>query len=158
MEGRSALHSREAGATPLRLDQIADVYALTQSAVDAVFSPHEELDRLSEILRKKSRFGVVGHTVLTLGLEMIQQGPSPANVAAAALLGTLVGGLKVVNRGLAMVELCPRAGLLTGEFSTKMFQPGWLAPAFVILPPCRDMAPILYSHEFRWRRHCHGSA
>jgi len=132
----------------LRLDQIADVYALTQSAVDAAFSPGEGLDRLSEILRKKSRFGVtglvLGHTVLTLGLAMILNAPSLANLVAAALLGTLVGGLKVVNRDrpVLAVPVPVLAAALVSAICFLGVDYGWaIDPFYVMVPPLITFLP-----------------
>jgi uncharacterized membrane protein YjjP (DUF1212 family) len=54
-------------AQALRLDQIADVYALGEAAQRAAVTPGEGLDRLAGILSKTTRFGpagiVVGHTI-----------------------------------------------------------------------------------------------
>lgn len=59
----------------LRLDQIADVYALSKAAEAGDLVPSEGLDRLAEILRRAGRFGAVGtilgHAILTLGLAMV---------------------------------------------------------------------------------------
>jgi uncharacterized membrane protein YjjP (DUF1212 family) len=71
----------------LRLDQIADVYALGDEAQGGALAPREGLARLAEILRKKARFGpagvVLGHTIMTLGLAIVLM-PKLANLAAAA--------------------------------------------------------------------------
>ena len=70
----------------LRLDQIADVYALTKTAEDASVAPRDGLDQLALILRRASRFGwigsVVGHVVLTVGLAMVLRASLP-NILAA---------------------------------------------------------------------------
>jgi uncharacterized membrane protein YjjP (DUF1212 family) len=59
----------------LRLDQIADVYALGDAAQRGAVPPAEGLAQLSEILRKSARFGItgtlVGHVILTLGLALV---------------------------------------------------------------------------------------
>jgi uncharacterized membrane protein YjjP (DUF1212 family) len=92
----------EAPTQTLRLDQIADVYTLGEAAQRAEVTPGEGLERLTELLRKPARFGpvvvVVGHTILTVGLALVLM-PTLRNLAAAAVLGTLVGALKVLNRG-----------------------------------------------------------
>src|SRR5262249_7215197 len=58
--------------------------------------------QLTELLRKPPRFGpvvvVAGHTILTIGLALVLM-PAMRNLVAAAVLGTLVGALKVFNRG-----------------------------------------------------------
>jgi uncharacterized membrane protein YjjP (DUF1212 family) len=85
----------------LRLDQIADVYDLGEAAQRGEVAPRDGLERLNAILRKAARFGaagiVVGHTILTVGLAIVLM-PALANLAAAAVLGTIVGALKVFNR------------------------------------------------------------
>ena len=91
----------EGPAQALRLDQIADVYALGDLAQRGATTPREGLDRLTEILRKPARFGpagvIGGHAILTVGLGMVLM-PTLTNLAAAALLGAIVGALKVFNR------------------------------------------------------------
>lgn len=86
----------------LRLDQIADVYALGDAAQRGTVAPREGLDRLAVILARSARFGptgiVVGHTTLTLGLAIVLM-PAATNLAAAIFLGAVVGLLKVFNRG-----------------------------------------------------------
>jgi uncharacterized membrane protein YjjP (DUF1212 family) len=85
----------------LRLDQIADVYELGEAAQQGTVTPREGLDRLNEIRRKSARFGmigvVVGHTILTVGLAIVLM-PTLTNLAAAAVLDTIVGTVKALNR------------------------------------------------------------
>jgi len=92
----------------LRLDQIADVYALGDAAQRGAVPPAEGLAQLSEILRKSARFGItgtlVGHVILTLGLALVLM-PSLPNLAAAAVLGAVVGGVKLLNRGRAVLAV-----------------------------------------------------
>ncbi len=92
----------------LRLDQIADVYELGGAAERGSITPREGLERLTEILRKTARFGtagiVVGHTILTAGLAMVLLS-TPINIAAAAVLGAIVGVVKALNRGRAVLAL-----------------------------------------------------
>ena len=92
----------------LRLDQIADVYALGEAAQKAGVAPGEGLQRLSAILAQKARFGaagiVVGHTILTVGLAIVLM-PTVANLAAAAVLGFIVGAVKLSNRGRAVLAV-----------------------------------------------------
>ena len=86
----------------LRLDQMADVYALGEAAQGAKVEPREGLERLAAIRRQSARFGrvglVAGHTILTVGLALILM-PTPTNLVAATLLGLMVGLLKLFNRG-----------------------------------------------------------
>ena len=55
----------EGPAQTLRLDQIADVYALGEAAQRAAVTPREGLDRLAGILRKTARFGPAGSSWAT---------------------------------------------------------------------------------------------
>ena len=92
----------------LRLDQIADVYAVGEAAQNAGVAPGEGLQRLSAILAQKARFGavgiVVGHTILTVGLAIVLM-PTASNLAAAAVLGFIVGAVKLSNRGRAVLAV-----------------------------------------------------
>jgi uncharacterized membrane protein YjjP (DUF1212 family) len=92
----------------LRLDQIADVYTLGDAAQEGAVTPREGLERLAAILRQPPRFGrlgsVLGHTVQTLGLALVLM-PTPMNLAAAAVLGALIGVLKVLNTGRAVLAV-----------------------------------------------------
>jgi uncharacterized membrane protein YjjP (DUF1212 family) len=91
----------EAPTQVLRLDQIADVYTLGEEAQRGEVTPRQGLERLNQLLGKAPRFGpvgiVVGHTILTVGLALVLM-PTLQNLAAAAVLGALVGALKVFNR------------------------------------------------------------
>jgi len=92
----------------LRLDQIADIYALGQAAQAGKVEPGEGLARLAAIRRQKPRFGwvglVVGHVILTVGLALVLM-PTRTNLAAAAVLGLIVGLLKLFNRGRAVMAI-----------------------------------------------------
>jgi uncharacterized membrane protein YjjP (DUF1212 family) len=91
----------EAATQALRLDQIADVYTLGEAAQRGEVTPPEGLEQLTKLLRKAPRFGfagvVVGHTVLSVGVALVLM-PALRNVAAAAVLGSIVGALKAFNR------------------------------------------------------------
>lgn len=92
----------------LRLDQIANVYALGEAAQRAAVTPREGLERLAALLRQPPRFGaagtVVGHTILSVGLALVLM-PTLTNLAASAVLGTIVGVVKLFNRGRAMLAV-----------------------------------------------------
>ncbi len=92
----------------LRLDQIADVYALGEAAQKAEVAPVDGLQRLSAILAQKARFGaagiLVGHTILTVGLAIVLM-PTAANLAAAAGLGFIVGAVKLTHRGRPLLAV-----------------------------------------------------
>ncbi len=82
-----------------RLDQIASLDRLVRDAEHGAVRPDEGLRRLDGIAGMRPRFGrlqsIAGYAVLTLGLCLILK-PSPRDVAAAALLGALVGLLRSV--------------------------------------------------------------
>src|SRR5262249_3484296 len=98
----------EAPAGALRLDQIGDVYALGAAVQSGLVAPRAGLEQLAAILRKPPRFGpvagVVGHTILTAGLAMALEA-SPTRLAAAAILGAIVGVVKTLNQGRALLAL-----------------------------------------------------
>ena len=131
----------------LRLDQIADVYALFHEAERASLAPRQGLERLSEILRKKARFGtlgvVAGHAVLTLGLAMVLR-PTLANLFAAALLGALVGVLKLINQDRPVLAV-PTPVLAATAVSTLAFlalQHGVpVDPVYLLVPPLVTFLP-----------------
>lgn len=131
----------------LRLDQIADVYALSRAAEGGELTPRDGLERLSEVLGRKARFGsvgtVVGHAILTLGLAMILK-PSLENLGAAALLGAIVGGLKLVNRDRPVLAV-PTPVLAAALVSTLVFlalKHGLpVDPAHMLVPPLVTFLP-----------------
>jgi uncharacterized membrane protein YjjP (DUF1212 family) len=85
----------------LRLDQIADVYTLGEQTQCGAVPLEDGQKRLSEILKKQARFGVIGdvlgNTVLSVGVTMLL-GPTVKNLAAAAALGAVVGVLKALDQ------------------------------------------------------------
>jgi uncharacterized membrane protein YjjP (DUF1212 family) len=98
--GRPAtLELTSVAATP-RLDQISAVDRLVHQAEHGAVRPSDGLRRLDEIASMPSRFGkwpsIAGYSVLTLGLCLILQPPA-LDVAAAAVLGALVGVLRSVG-------------------------------------------------------------
>lgn len=86
----------------LRLDQIGEVYSLGELAQSGGVKPREGLSQLKGILRKPDRFGpaavILGHAILSIGLALVLM-PALGNLAAAGILGSVVGGLKAFNRG-----------------------------------------------------------
>ena len=131
----------------LRLDQIADVYALGAAAQRGTLEPREGLEQLAKILRKKPRFGiagiVLGHTILTLGLAILIM-PTLTNLAAAAVLGTIVGGVKALNRNrevLAVPLPVVAAALVSGLvfFAVRYGLP--VDPLHALVPPLVTFLP-----------------
>lgn len=92
----------------LRLDQIADVYRLGESAERGEVPPREGLQRLNEIMKKKPRFGIVGnifgHCILSMGVSMVLMS-TYYNLAAAGVLGAVVGIVKAFNRNRAVLAV-----------------------------------------------------
>jgi uncharacterized membrane protein YjjP (DUF1212 family) len=131
----------------LRLDQMADVYTLTQLAEQAAIVPADGIRRLSEILRTEARFGalgvVLGHAILTLGLAMVLR-PSLLNLAVAVALGAMVGGLKLVNRERSLLAV-PTPVLAAAMVSIVVFlllKNGVpVDPAYVLVPPLVSFLP-----------------
>ncbi len=107
----------------LRLDQIADVYALGGAAQRAEIAPEEGLERLTAILRQSARFGrigsLVGHSILSVGLAMVLM-PTLLNVSVAAALGFIVGAVKMFNRGREVMAV-PLPVLAATLVSTLVF-------------------------------------
>jgi uncharacterized membrane protein YjjP (DUF1212 family) len=131
----------------LRLDQIADVYALTRTAERGELVLQQGLDRLAELLHRKARFGpfgtIAGHAILTLGLAMILK-PSLENLAAAALLGALVGALKLANRErpvLAVPTPVVAAALVSALVFLAMNHGLAADPAHMLVPPLVTFLP-----------------
>jgi uncharacterized membrane protein YjjP (DUF1212 family) len=131
----------------LRLDQMAEVYALTQAAERAEVAPNDALRQLSAILRTQARFGpfgvVVGHALLTLGLAMVLR-PSALNLAVAVGCGVLVGALKLLDRDRSLLAV-PTPVLAAAMVSLVVFLllrygvP--VDPAYVLVPPLVSFLP-----------------
>jgi uncharacterized membrane protein YjjP (DUF1212 family) len=131
----------------LRLDQMADVYALGEEAEAAKVDPREGLKRLARILRQKVRFGavghVVGHVVLTIGLALVLM-PTPTNLAAAAVLGLIVGLLKLLSpdRTLLAVPLpVIAAATVSGLVFLAIRQGIPVDPLHALVPPLVTFLP-----------------
>jgi uncharacterized membrane protein YjjP (DUF1212 family) len=97
----------QAPTETLRLDQIADVYTLGEAAQQGEIAPREGLERLAELMHKPARFGpvavVVGHAILSIGVALVLM-PALRNLAAAAVLGAIVGALKALNRDRPILD------------------------------------------------------
>ncbi len=95
-------------AQTLRLDQMADVYALGDAALEGLIEPKEGLQRLAAIRRQKARFGklgiVLGHVILSVGLSIVLM-PNIVNLATAAVLGFVVGLIKLANTGRSVLSV-----------------------------------------------------
>jgi uncharacterized membrane protein YjjP (DUF1212 family) len=131
----------------LRLDQIADVYALGTAAQTGAVTPRAGLERLNQIRRKTPRFGmfgaVVGHTILTIGLAMVLM-PSLANLLTAAILGAVVGAVKAFNRNrpVLAVPLPVVAAMLVSALVFVAVRQGLpVDPLHAMVPPLVSFLP-----------------
>ena len=137
----------EGPSETLRLDQIADVYALGAAAGRGEGNPAEGIERLNEINRKRPRFGpvgtVAGHATLTAGLAMILS-PTVINVAAAIVLGAIVGAFKLIiqNRAVLAVPIPIVAATLVSALAFFAFNHGFpVDPVQLLVPPLVTFLP-----------------
>ncbi len=137
----------EGPISSLRLDQIADVYLLGSAVQKRDLSPAQGLAQLNQLLRKPARFGsfgiIAGHTILSTGLAMVLLS-SPANLIAAALLGTFVGSLKALRRNneVLAVPLSVVASVLVSFIvfmAAKYGAP--IEPLLALIPPLVTFLP-----------------
>ena len=131
----------------LRLDQIANIQRLCNAAERAEVTPREGLDRLAEILHQPGRFGpagiVAGHSILSVGLAMLLS-PTLTNLAGAALLGFVVGLLKLVNRDRPVLALPTPvfAATLVSALTYLAVQQGLpVDPLYLLVPPLVTFLP-----------------
>jgi uncharacterized membrane protein YjjP (DUF1212 family) len=131
----------------LRLDQIADVYALGNAAERGEVGPQEGLERLAAIQRQPARFGpvgvIAGHTTLTMGLALVLM-PTLRNLAAAAVLGAIVGAVKVLNRDRPVLSAplsVVSAALVSFLVFFAMRQGLPVDPEFALVPPLVTFLP-----------------
>jgi uncharacterized membrane protein YjjP (DUF1212 family) len=131
----------------LRLDQMADIYALGEAAQNGKIEPRAALERLGEIRRQKARFGrlgmVAGHTILTVGLTIVLM-PTLTNLAVAAALGLIVGLIKLFNRSRTVLSV-PLPVISAAVVSSLVFlgiRHGFsLDPLHVLVPPLVTFLP-----------------
>jgi len=92
----------------LRLDQMAKIYEIGDAAQAGVLDPQEGLRRLAEVRGHKARFGrvgmVLGHAILSTGLAIVLM-PTLMNLASAAVLGFVVGLIKLFNSGRSVLSV-----------------------------------------------------
>ena len=94
-------------STP-RLDQISALDRLVADAERGAVPPADGLRALAEIRDMDPRFGpvqsVLGYSVFTTGVCLILH-PAPRDVAAAAVLGALVGTLNALAKGRRQLQI-----------------------------------------------------
>jgi len=95
------------GGAP-QLDQVSAVDRLLDEAERGDVRPADGLRRLEEIRRLRPRFGriasTVGYAVLAAGLCLILR-PAPLDIAAAAVLGAIVGALRLAVAGQPTLQV-----------------------------------------------------
>ena len=107
----AALEITTSFGTAPGLDQIAALDQLVREAERGEVPPTEGLQRLDEIASMTARYAVMptilGYSAFTVGLCLILQ-PAPRDVAAAAVLGGLVGLLRwLVRRSSSLQVVLP---------------------------------------------------
>jgi uncharacterized membrane protein YjjP (DUF1212 family) len=137
----------EGASQRLRLDQIAEIYALGGEAQRGNVSPRDGLARLDAISQMKPRSGspgvVLGHAVLTVGLAVILL-PSILNVAVAAALGLIVALLKTFYRDQPILA-APLSVVAAALVSVLVFLAVWygldIDPVYSLVPPLVTFLP-----------------
>ncbi len=132
----------------LRLDQMADVYNLGTELQTGKVPIAEASSRLSAITRRPARFGTIGallgHTVLAAGVAMILN-PVPASVLFSAILGAIVGLLKLAmmtEKSLFTVTLPVIAASLVSAIVFIAVRYGLpVDPLHVLIPPLVTFLP-----------------
>jgi uncharacterized membrane protein YjjP (DUF1212 family)/uncharacterized membrane protein YjjB (DUF3815 family) len=131
----------------LRLDQIAAVYTLGAEAERGAVEPADGLRRLNEIMRLPHRFGpigtVAGHGILAAGIAMILV-PTVSNLAAASVLGAIVGLLKLARSGAPVlaIPLPVIAAALTSALAVIAARNGVaIEPLHLLIPPLVTFLP-----------------
>lgn len=132
---------------PLRLDQMADVYTLGMAAQRGGVPVKEGIQRVSAIVRQPARFGViggiVGHTILAAGIAMVLS-PALLNVGVAAVLGAIVGLLKIVIRSRDVLAVPLPVIAATSVSALTFFAVKYglqVDPMHVLIPPLVTFLP-----------------
>ena len=131
----------------LRLDQMADIYAIGDAAQSGGLDPKDGLKRLAEVRRHKARFGrtgaVLGHAILSAGLAIVLM-PTAVNMASAAVLGLIVGLIKLFNSGRSVLSV-PLPVVTATAVSSLVFlaiRHGFpIDPLHALIPPLVTFLP-----------------
>ena len=132
----------------LRLDQIADIHALCNAAERVEVTPREGISRLAEILRQS---GGSARSVSSQGIPSSPRAsrccscPTLANLAGAAVLGFVVGLLKLVNRDRPVLALPTPvfAATLVSALTYLAVQQGLpVDPLYLLVPPLVTFLPV----------------
>lgn len=117
----------------LRLDQISALYELVGEAERGEVETAAGLSRLQKIRAMRARHGLVvslmSYVAMTIGLCLVLQ-PTPADVAVAACLGTVVGALVLAARGrqTLMVLVPVVSAMVASAFSFEALKHGIADP------------------------------
>jgi uncharacterized membrane protein YjjP (DUF1212 family) len=137
----------EATTQALRLDQIADLYTLGEAAQRGEVTPNDGLERLADLLRSAPRFGfigaVLGHAVLSVGVALVLM-PALRNLAAASVLGAIVGVVKAFyrDRPVLAAPLSVVAAALVSVLVFLAVKQGLpVDPQYALVPPLVTFLP-----------------
>ncbi|WP_156937648.1 threonine/serine ThrE exporter family protein [Haloglycomyces albus] len=107
-DGTTSTDFAAASSTPLRLDQISELYHLMREAYETRLDPKEGLRRIKQIELSNRRFStpvaVLGVVLLSVGLGLTRTPPSIV-VFTYAFLGLIVGLLWLVAERLRILSL-----------------------------------------------------
>jgi uncharacterized membrane protein YjjP (DUF1212 family) len=146
-ESQETVTIGEGPTKALRLDQISDIYRLGDQARRGEIAPRDGLVRIEEIMSRPPRFGLLGaiggHAVLSVGLAMVLM-PTMNTVIATAILGAIVGTLKLLNRARPSlsVHLPVVSAALVSMLVFMVIKWRWpVDPLYVLIPPLVTFLP-----------------
>jgi uncharacterized membrane protein YjjP (DUF1212 family) len=142
-----ALDATAPTESDLRLDQMAAVARVARLADSASVNPDAGMRALDDAEALPHRFGpigiVAGHTVITLGACLILQ-PTPVVLLASAVLGTLVGLLKLrAHTAPTLRVLLPIVAAVLVSFLAFTVDPGTTTQQSLraLIPPLITFLP-----------------
>jgi uncharacterized membrane protein YjjP (DUF1212 family) len=141
------LAERPLRGTALRLDQVSDVYQLSDQVEHGTIGLHAGLNGLAQITTTAPRFpglvNMIGHTILVVGLALMFQ-PTPISLLSALIAGTCIGLLRRSSRNRNTLEVVLpvlAAFLVTiGVFTLIDFAPE-ARPLRLLIPPLVTFLP-----------------
>jgi uncharacterized membrane protein YjjP (DUF1212 family) len=117
----------------LRLDQIARIYQVLDTASDAAIAPDVGTQAILDAVDMPPRFGwlrtTIGHAAMTAGICLVLQ-PSWGDVALATAFGVIVGLVKIVGgRWRRALMLLPVAcAFIVSAITFLLAKNGWVSP------------------------------
>src|SRR5262249_55219980 len=146
-EGATFIDFTSERGLALRFDQIEAAFELAQDAERMAVKPGEALARLNSILVRPPRFGaawnIFGLMLVTTGIALMLQ-PTVGVIRWAALLGLIVGVLKVFARSRGMLNtLLPTiAAFVVSLIAVEAARRGMLAgPLRVVIAAVATFIP-----------------